>query len=295
MAERLLLHSKTNQQVADFLRQPSHALLITGQPGSGKEALARYLSARLAGVANDKLDEYPYFTVLAKPSDKQEISIDTVRQLIHSLSLKPAISKGGQAQKLVFINGAHQLSEEAQNALLKAIEEPPPGTVLILSVPSDTDILPTISSRTQTINVAPIGLEAARKYFKERYAEREIDSAWSLSQGAVGLMSAILADDQDHPLKKAVDSAKSILKMNRYERILFLDGLSSNKTELLNLLDALNRVLAALHQSAIKQDKGSQSRKLITSRKLTNAALEQLKKNTSVRLICLNLAVNLPV
>jgi replication-associated recombination protein RarA len=295
MAEQLLLHSKTKQQITDFLHQPSHALLITGQPGSGKETLARYLSARLAGVPDDKLDEYPYFIVLTKPTDKQEISIDSVRQLIHALSLKPAISKGGQAQKLVFINGAHQLSEEAQNALLKAIEEPPPGTVLILSVPSDTDILPTIASRAQTINVAPISQEAARKYFNDRYTERKIDSAWSLSQGAIGLMSAILADEQDHPLKKAVDSAKSILKMNRYERILFLDSISGDKAELLNLLDALNRVLAALHQSAIKQDKGLQSRKLITGRKLTNKALEQLKKNTSVRLICLNLAVNLPV
>jgi DNA polymerase III subunit delta' len=292
MFDQLLLHDKTKEQIDAFLRRPSHALLITGQPGSGKENLGQVMAAQLLGVSTDKLSGYPYYTALIKPSDKQEISIDSVRQVINSLKLKPAISQKGQAQKLVFINDAHLLSEEAQNALLKLIEEPPPSTAFILTAPSDSDILPTIASRVQKITVVPVSLKAAQDYFKKAGSGDVVESAWSLSQGAAGLTAAILEDDQDHPLKKAVDSAKSFLKMDQYERVLFLDGIS-NRADLLELLDALNRILTALHQTAIKGDRELLSNKLINSRKLVISAIAALNKNTSTRLIGLDLALHL--
>ncbi len=292
---KLLLHAKTRVQAGAFLAKPSQALIISGQPGSGKEALARYLAAELVGVPLDKLDTYPYLIILSKPTDKQEISIDAVRQAIHELKLKPAISKGGAAQKIVLINDAHQLSEEAQNALLKIIEEPPAGTVFILTAPTETDVLPTIASRAQKITIAPVDLKSALRFFSGSAPEKAIESAWNLSQGAAGLASAIIADDEEHPLKVAVDSAKSLLKMSRYERIIFLDSLSSSKGELRLFLDALTRVLAALQRSAAERDNQRLTRQLTQSRKLASRAVEGLDKNASARLICLNLAVHLPL
>jgi hypothetical protein len=102
-----------------------------------------------------------------------------------------------------------------------------------------------------------------------------------------------LQGETNHPLKQAVDNAKKLLTMGRYERVIFLDSLSADKVELLNFLDGLNQVLAALHHSAINSHKISLANKLAKSRQLVNAALVALSNNTSPRLIGLHLALNL--
>jgi len=295
VVDKLLLHDRTKKQLQDFLKNPSHGLLISGQAGSGKRALAEYLSAELVGVSPDKLASYPYYVVITKPSDKQEIPVEAVRQLISSLKLNPAISNKGIVKRVVFISDAQLLSEEAQNALLKLLEEPPQSTVFILTVPTDKSVLPTIVSRLQKLAISPVSLEKAQHHFEGNYSNPDIASAWSLSQGAAGLMSAVLKDDKDHVLKSAVDSAKKLLKMSRYERVIFLDSLSGDREKLLEFIDGLNRVLAALQNSAINTGKDSLSKKIIISRRLVNQALEALGSNTSARLICLNLALKLPI
>lgn len=295
MNDKLLLHDKTKRQLQAFLKNPSHGLLISGPAGSGKEALAEYLAAELIGISADGLVNYPYYVVLAKPPDKQEIPIGAVRQLIGSLKLNPAISTTGKVKRVVLISGAELLSEEAQNALLKLLEEPPKSTVFILSTPTDKSVLPTIASRLQKLAISPISLEKAQQYFENEYSRPDIASAWSLSQGATGLMSTILKDNNNHPLKAAVDSAKRLLKMSRYDRVIFLDSLSGDREGLAEFIDGLNRVLAALQRNAIEGEKISLSKKIIASRRLTNQALEALATNTSTRLICLNLALRLPL
>lgn len=285
----------TAKQLKDFLKNPSHGILISGPAGSGKQTIAKYLAAELIGVTMDKLSDYPYYIILSKPSDKQEIPIDSVRQLISALKLSPAVSNKGQIKRVVLVNGAQLLSDEAQSALLKLLEEPPQSTVFILTVPTDESVLPTVASRLQMFTINSVSLEDAQKYFADRYNNTVIASAWSLSQGAPGLMAAILQDDKDHPLKLAVDAAKQLLKMDRYERLIFLDGLSADKAKLAEFMDGLSRVLAALQRSAIESGTDPLSKRIVKSRQLTNQVLDSLSKNTSTRLICLNLALNLPL
>lgn len=159
MSDKLLLHDRTKKQLQDFLKNPSHGLLISGSAGSGKRTLAEYLSAELIGVTMDRLSDYPYYVVIAKPSDKQEIPIEAVRQLISSLKLNPAISNKGIVKRVVLISDAQLLSEEAQNALLKLLEEPPQSTIFIFTVPTDKSVLPTIVSRLQKLAISPVSLE----------------------------------------------------------------------------------------------------------------------------------------
>jgi DNA polymerase-3 subunit delta' len=187
----LLVHEKTRNQLMHFLNKPSHALLIAGPAGNGKETLAKYLSAELLGTSYEKLSDYPYFTFLDKPDSKQEISIDSIRIVITKLQLKPVIEDGGQIKRLVLINQANLLSQEGQNALLKSIEEPQDNTVFILTAPSDDSVLPTISSRVQKIAVLPVSLGMATQYFGSKYTNNAIESSWRLSRG-----SAINANNQ---------------------------------------------------------------------------------------------------
>jgi DNA polymerase III subunit delta' len=295
MTSSLLLHSRVKQNAQTYIDNPGHAVLISGPAGSGKRSLADYITANLLGVPTEKISQYPYFMLIEQPADKQEISIDSVREVIRKLKLKTVIESKGLVSRVVLIDGAQNLSAEAQSALLKAIEEPPAKTVFILTATSDTAVLPTISSRAQKLAVLPVSLDEAQTYYKNQYGGDKIDSAWRLSGGLGSLMSALLKNDDSHPLKQAVEQTKKFLTMSQYDRLLFIDSFSNNKAEIKSLLDALSRVLAALSYSAVKAGNQRQSQKLIKARKLVNSTAEDLSKNVSLRLAVLNLVLKLPV
>lgn len=285
----LLFHKNTTRQISSLLKNPPQALLICGLPGSGKDTAARYIASKIMGTDINELESRPFYIKISKPDGKQDIPIDTVRQVMKNLSLK------SNELRVVHIKQAHLLNQESQNTLLKIMEEPPTNTIFILGVPSKSYVLPTIVSRAQMVQILPVTLPQARNYFKQQYKTGEIDSAWNLSRGQVGLMTALLSENTKHPLKTAVDSAKLFLKMNRYERLIYLDKLSGDKSQTATFLDALNRVLAALSSAAIKADKNTQTRKIIAARRMIGRAQDGLEKNTSLKLLCLELALKLPV
>lgn len=98
-----------------------------------------------AGAPTSKFDT----TILEPEEDKQAISIDQIRDLQHQLSLKPYAAKF----KTGIILEAQRMTVEAQNALLKTLEEPPAHSVLILTTPSTKNLLPTIVSRCQIVRL----------------------------------------------------------------------------------------------------------------------------------------------
>jgi DNA polymerase III delta prime subunit len=133
----LLLHPNTSSQLESFAGQPASVLLISGRRGSGKKTLAKHLAAGLLAVEPAELLNQPYFIVLSKPQDKTEISIDSIRQLIGKMNLKVPAGASEKVNRVAVVEDAHYLSTEAQNALLKLLEEPPAGTLLVLTSDSE--------------------------------------------------------------------------------------------------------------------------------------------------------------
>jgi hypothetical protein len=293
--EALLIHKQTKVQIDGILAKPPQALLITGEPGTGKDSLAELIASKLLDIPVEKLNLYPYYFLLTKAQSKSEISIEAVRGLIKSLSLKAASLSDRAINRVVHISGAQWLSTEAQNALLKIIEEPPPGTVFVLTAISVTAILPTIASRSQLLAALPIKYDDALAYFSNTHKDMSISSAWSLSQGGAGLISAILNEETGHPLKQSVELAKTFLKKTPYDRLVMLDGMSSDKHALVTFFDGLSRVLKELHRSTLNLPKNHQAQKILSARRLVNSAQQSLDKNTSVRLIILNFVLHLPI
>lgn len=292
MIDNLLLHDSTRTQTKSFLKNPSHALLITGESGSGKACLAENLAMELLGLDSEQqLQNYPYFNHLKRPDDKQDIPIDSIRLLNKFLKLK---APGRQEiRRVILIENAQDLNEEAGNALLKTLEEPAADSVFILTVPSAQSILPTISSRTQHIQIRSVSLQQSLKFMEGNYPNPDIESAWRLSGGSVGLMLALLQDDKEHPLKKAIDESKSYLRMNSYQRALLADSLSRDKAQLALVLEALAKVLGAVQHSGLGHGNDYQKKKLLTSRKLILRLQRTLDTNASPKLIALELSLNL--
>lgn len=86
--------------------------------------------------------------ILTLTSEKPNLGIDLVRELKKRLARKPYQA----SERIVLIPQAEKLTLEAQNALLKTLEEPPKDTIIILTTPQKEALLPTILSRTQVIS-----------------------------------------------------------------------------------------------------------------------------------------------
>lgn len=291
MLNSLLLHPATKLQLSHLLANPPHAILLAASTGSGKSKLATTLAQDLLQVID--LYSYPYFSHISKLQNKQEISIEQVREVISVLKLK--VPGNQKVQRVVFIEDAHTMSTPAQNSLLKILEEPPSGTIFILSATSTKDLLPTITSRLQTIDLQPIDLKSSSDFWREQYSLKAIESAWNLSGGAPGLMQALLTNDQQHPLKEAVQLTRKYLKAKKYERLLLNEKLSAHKEQLNYFLDALSRILGFLHRQAVVGGKKKQAANLLAARKATMEAQKSLQCSANPKLTLLNLTLSLKV
>ncbi|MBI3388589.1 MAG: DNA polymerase III subunit delta' [Deltaproteobacteria bacterium] len=152
-------------QAAHARERLAHALLITGLEGIGKQRLANAMATWLActagagdacgqcsGCRQMAAGTHPDMRIVTVPSGKKDIRIDAVRGLRSFMQLTPL----NAPYKVAIIHDAHALNLNAQNALLKTLEEPPPRSLLILVTHSPGTLLPTVRSRCQRIPCAPL-------------------------------------------------------------------------------------------------------------------------------------------
>jgi len=235
-----LLHTKTAMALDHIVARPPHAVLLVAPPGAGKATIGRVLAARLLGVDWHKIAGHAYYKELT-PKDGKAIYIELIREVTHFLTLQ-APGKTDTA-RVVLIEQAQLLTVQAQNALLKTIEEPPAATVLILTVPSEMSILPTIRSRTQMLHIQLPDGGAMTDYFKQAgYTAGDIARSILMSDGLPGLTQALLEGDAAHPLVAASARAKEILQKPLFERIVSIDALVKEKQEWLDTLFMLQRM-----------------------------------------------------
>lgn len=147
--------SQLRQAVANKENGLQHAWLLTGPPGSGRSNAAMAFAASLlceaAGCGDCKSckmvssGSHPDVSVLA--TEKVLISIDEIRELVSASHFGGSVSK----YQIMIIEDADRMTERSSNVLLKALEEPPAGTIWLLCAPSEADMLPTIRSRVRRV------------------------------------------------------------------------------------------------------------------------------------------------
>jgi len=143
------------QAVAEKDTGLQHAWLLTGPPGSGRSNAAMAFAAALlcekAGCGECKsclmvsAGSHPDVSVLA--TEKVIISIEEIRQLVASSHFGGSVGR----YQIMIIEDADRMTERSSNVLLKALEEPPEGTIWLLCAPSEADMLPTIRSRVRRV------------------------------------------------------------------------------------------------------------------------------------------------
>lgn len=289
----LVLHPTTKLELEQFARRPSHAVMLVGSEGIGKMAVVRQLATELLRLqTTEALERYPYFRTVAP--DGQAISIDTVRDLLNFTKLKIAGNEQG-IQRIIAIDEAHTMTSEAQNALLKLLEEPPEGTAFLLTVSNAHVLLPTIHSRTQQVTIKQPTREDLEAYFvTQGFDAPKIQSAYLMSGGLPGLMHALLHESEDHPLTKAVTQARNLLRVSTFERLAIVDSLSKQKQESMRLLFVLQQMAhVAVTQSAAK---GANNQSIKQWQRILSAAYDAengLRSAAQPKLVLTNLMLSL--
>jgi hypothetical protein len=267
---------------------PAQAMVITGPAGVGKGSVLDMLAARL--LETDDITEHPGVLMVKRATDKTEIGIDAVRQIQYFLTLKT--TGEGKIRRIVKIEDAHQLSTEAQNALLKTIEEPPADTVLLLTTPSLRQLLPTVASRLQELIVAAPDQGSVVQYFVSKgHAATEVNKAMAMSGGLPGLAAALLSEANDHPMAQAADWARRLLGASRFERLTITDELSKQRDLAIATCDVLGRMASLMLQNPKLSVAQQTTWKTVLTQ--ANATVEQLRAYGNVKLALDSLSLHL--
>ncbi len=231
----------------------SHAYIINGEKNAGKEFIANTFAMALQ-CQNRGDDEEPcmechackqavtnnqpdiIYVTHEKPGT---IGVEDVRnQIISDVAVRPYSSRW----KIYIVNEAEKMSVQAQNALLKTLEEPPEYVVIILLTSNISQFLPTVISRSIVLNMKPVDDKTVRKYLMERVhvPDYQADICVAFARGNIG-KAKHLATSED--FEKIKDEAIRVLKyadrMDMNEFVSAINQISAYKLNIDDYLDIL--------------------------------------------------------
>jgi len=136
---------------------------------------------------------HPDLIIIEPDKDKKGIGINQIREINRHLAFSPALER----YRIIIVDPAEKMTDEAANAFLKALEEPPPHNIFILNVRDPGELLPTIISRCQKVPFKPLPTEAVVNWLiKEENMDKEkAQIVAKLSEGSLGKAKKLSRDN----------------------------------------------------------------------------------------------------
>lgn len=177
----------------------------------------------------------PDIIFFEKPKDKKTIGVDAIRELTDDTAIKPFASQ----RKVYIIPDGDLLTEAAQNALLKTLEEPNGYVVFIIITTNENLLLQTVLSRSTHIHFPPVGEEITRKYLLEKYPEAENkEFIIKYCEGIPGRIDEIMEDESFYALRNdAFSNLPYLLTKNKLFAFTIRKYLDSEKDNAQKILD----------------------------------------------------------
>lgn len=243
--EEIIQHLQNAMQ----LGKVSHAYILSGETGSGKKLLANTFAMALQcekkgidpcqecrSCKKAKSRNHPDIIYITheKPNS---IGIEDIRtQLIEDVLIKPYCS----SYKIYIVDEAEKLTLQAQNALLKTIEEPPAYAVIMLLTNNMEAFLPTITSRCVKLNLRPVQESQVKDYLMEKMHlpdyQAQMDAAFC--QGNIGKARQMAeSDDFNLMTEQALRILKKSNELELYEMVEMIKELSAEKQNVDEYLD----------------------------------------------------------
>lgn len=227
----------------------SHSYLFVGIQGIGKKLLAQEFAKQILCLAEKQncncksciefeTNNHPDY-MLIEP-DGNSIKIEQIRFLQKKIQEKPIIA----SKKVYIINDAEKMTTEAQNCLLKTLEEPPEFATIILIGTQENLFLPTIKSRCMILKFMAIEDEEIEQYLKNNY-ELNFDhlpkNRLKLFQGSIG--KAIALKDKQEQYDKIENLVENLKQKDLLEIVHLAEDLYKAKEEIIEILEYINILL----------------------------------------------------
>jgi DNA polymerase-3 subunit delta' len=280
---KVLLHPQLQTQLNTAAQTRSGSYIFHGSTGVGKATAAYDLARRLNCTGDTpsvcrsclqiQAGSYPDLITI-RPEDKPSITIEQVRGLTQALSLSLYRPDG---LRLVIIDDAHALTVEAQNALLKLIEEPPPQTVFVLVTSRLEALLPTVRSRCAAIYFPRLSQSEIAKFLEQAHHLKpsEAEALAAASDGAPGVAVALITQpelaEERLQLRQMADQAATA---GTFERLLLAKRLTDSKAD-------LQRFGQLLHTRLVANLRGAEATPAVIARQL--AALELFRQQLGAK------------
>lgn len=264
-----------------------HAYLLSGPQGIGKNDLAASLShyflcetpaaqAACLNCRSCKILEYehhPDRVIIRSENERGGIAVDQIRELAEFFTLRPHYA----TFKIAIIEGAEGMNNNAANALLKILEEPPAGALLLLTASRPGRLLPTIRSRCQQVQLAQPAWPQMEQWFAQKLGPEQQKRLHqqSFHGGPLSILRA-LESDEPSTLDALIDVLATLSRAGNHNVAEHLNTLpDDNAAELVDLFEIVVRALALGHS-------GQQPRLLHTGTDATQR-LQEIVNNLNSR------------
>lgn len=238
MFEKIIGNETIKEMLAKAMEKGnlSHSYLFVGTQGIGKKLLAKEMAKKILGFTGEN---HPDF-MCVEPEDNS-IKIAQIRLLQKKIQEKPILSD----KKVYIIDNADTMTPEAQNCLLKTLEEPPEFAIIILIGSQENAFLTTIKSRCMILKFRPIEEEKIRQYMKDNYGVEAISqNQLEMFQGSIG--KAIKLKDKQEEYGKIETMIESLNQKDLIEIVTLAEPLYKAKEEIFEILEYMNIVLLKL-------------------------------------------------
>lgn len=294
----------------------SHAYLIEGGEGCGKTYFARFAAAAVLctgdkppcgkcpscvkALAGSHPDLF-YFS----PDKKASMGVETVRDIKKSLFFMP----NDGDRKVYIIDDAQKMTVQAQNALLKFIEEPPASVLFFIVADKKESLLPTVVSRTRIISLAPSDNADIRRFLmseSKKSGGEQIDEAINMAEGSPGKALKLLCRDFSRQRQLCLDFIPVLVSTSKSDAMAFLLSMKLNRDGVKEfftlLMTALADVMNARFGRAtrlLSRDAAAEYAKSITDRKnaylfdLATEAVVRAGENANINLLLMTFAAKL--
>lgn len=247
----ILGHEQIKEHLTNAIKldKISHAYIFNGPEGSGKMMLAEAFAMALQcetgegcgecrsckqAIAHNQPD-----IIYIKHEKPNTISVDDIRSQLNSdIEIKPYSSK----YKIYIVDEAEKMNQQAQNALLKTIEEPPEYAVIMLLTSNSNSFLPTILSRCIKLDLKSVKGELIRKFLMEQYKipDYKADVCVAFAQGNVGKAIQLAASEDFGELKDTtIQLMKRLDEIEIYEMNAAVKQISEFKLKVQDYFDLM--------------------------------------------------------
>lgn len=229
----------------------SHAYILNGPDDSGKktiaEAFAMALQCEEKGVdgcmkchsCKQAINRNQPDIIYVTHEKPNTISVDDIRrQMKDDVAIKPYASP----YKIYIVDEAQKMNTQAQNALLKTIEEPPAYVVILLLTNNADAFLPTIRSRCITLNLKVVADEEIKKYLMESYQipDYQAKVCTAFAQGNVGKAVKLASSESFHEIKgSALQLIRRLKDIDLYEMMEAIKQINEYKLEINDYFDIM--------------------------------------------------------